>query len=171
MVGWGRGWRRKSAPSPTCSSLRARTLVLLSASVGWAFSPLGLAWTFPCTEAEFTQALWSPWRGWCGKRKPSVTAFNLTVILRTPVHRAGCARSLREPGLCRAMRRTFRLNYCTQTNFHFHILDIQSFFPPFLSPHWQLKEPFFFLTPSWHSLYQHVKAAEVIHMETSSSVA
>jgi len=65
----GRGWRRKPVPSLTCFSPRARHLVLLSASVGWAFLLRGPAWAFPYPEAEFTQVLWDPWSGWCGKKK------------------------------------------------------------------------------------------------------
>lgn len=66
---------------------QARHLELLFASISQVFLLLGLAWVFPCP-----QALLDPWGDGVENENLSVTVFNLTLILRTPVHRADCAR-------------------------------------------------------------------------------
>lgn len=89
---WGDGEMGERIKEKTCSIpdlllTQARHLQLLSASVSQVFPLPGLAWAFPCPQAP-----WDPWGDGVENENVSVTVFNLTLILHTPVHRAGCAR-------------------------------------------------------------------------------
>lgn len=158
------GWRKA-----TCSLLRAKQLVLPLTSVNWAFRLLGLSWALSWCWISLGSL--RPLEGMVWKKKTIqwlLSAWqwsytHLSMELAVPDHSESQVHTMP----CSA-----HLGWITvlkQILISMHL--IYTFFPPFSSPHWQLTEPFFFLTPPWHSLYQHVKTAGVIHMETSSSVA
>lgn len=87
----GNGEMGESIKEKPCSSIdllltQAWHLGLLSASISQVFPLPGLAWAFPCPQTR-----WDPWGDGVENENLSVTVFNLTLILRTPVHRASLA--------------------------------------------------------------------------------